>query len=85
MRLTAKIFKEGKTYVSFNPELRVASCGPTIVAAKSNLLDALRGFLLSAREMGTLSEIMEEAGFVRKNRRWVELKPLKTERLSLAV
>ncbi len=34
LTFTAQIFKEGKQYVSFNPELRVASCGSTSLKAK---------------------------------------------------
>ena len=54
-----RIFKEGKTYVAHNPELNVASCGNTIAQAKTNLRDALTGFLKSARKLGTLEEILE--------------------------
>ena len=46
--------------VSFNPELRVASCGKTPEEAKKNLPDAIRGFLLSAQRRGTLGDILEE-------------------------
>lgn len=65
LTFTVQIFKEGKQFVSFNPELRVASCGKTAEIARENLKDAIRGFLLSARKKGTLSDTLEEAGFVR--------------------
>jgi len=61
LTFTAQIFKEGRQYVSFNPELRVASCGKTAEIAKENLKDAIRGFMLSAHKKGTLSDILEEA------------------------
>lgn len=61
LTFTAQIFKEGKQYVSFNPELRVASCGATSLKAKENLKDAIRGFMLSAHKKGTLGDILEEA------------------------
>lgn len=72
LNFTVQIFKEGKQYVSFNPELRVASCGKTAEIAKENLKDAIRGFLLSAHKKGTLPEILEDAGFVRTSKSWRE-------------
>ena len=50
LTFTAQVFKEGKQYVSFNPELRVASCGKTAEVAKKNLEDALRELMLSAHK-----------------------------------
>ena len=39
LTFTAQIFREGRQYVSFNPELRVASCGKTADIAKEKLKD----------------------------------------------
>lgn len=58
LTFTAQVFREGRQYVSFNPELRVASCGATPDKAKDNLKDAIRGFMLSAHKKGTLSDIL---------------------------
>lgn len=85
LTFTLQIFKEGKTYVSYNPELKVASCGETIEHAKDNLSEAMRGFLKSARKLGTLEEILEDAGYLRKNQKWVEPQLLVMDRLSLVV
>ncbi len=83
LNFTVQIFKEGKTYVAHNPELNVASCAKTIDAAKANLRDALLGFLKSAHRHGTLAEILEEAGYVHKNKQWLEPELVLTGRLSL--
>ena len=80
---TVRIFKEGKTYVSHNPELNVASCGATIAKAKANLKEALIGFLESAKKLGTLDEILEESGYVQKSNRWIEPKLVSTGKLSI--
>ncbi len=85
LTFTVQVFKEGKAYVSYNPELKVASCGDTIEEAKDNLRDAMRGFIKSAKKMGTLGEILEEAGYLRKNRKWIEPQLLVLDRLSLAL
>jgi len=39
--LTEEIWKEGKMYVTYCPELDVASCGETIEQAKKNLLEVI--------------------------------------------
>ena len=83
LNFTVQIFKEGQTYVAHNPELNVSSCGDTLDEAKSNLQDALMGFLKSAQKLGTLDEILEEAGYARKNKVWVEPQLVLTGRLSL--
>lgn len=85
LTFTVQVFKEGKTYVSYTPELKVASCGETIAVAKDNLLDALRGFFKSAKKLGTLNEILVEAGYLRKNKKWIEPQLVVMDRLSLTV
>jgi predicted RNase H-like HicB family nuclease len=57
------IFKEGDTYVAYAPALDVSSCGATEDEARRNIRDAVRGFLAASAEMGTLSDILEEAGY----------------------
>ena len=70
LNLTIELFKEGKTYISHNPELGVSSCGKNPAQAKKNLGDAILGFIESAKELGTLEEILEESGFSFKNKHW---------------
>jgi predicted RNase H-like HicB family nuclease len=57
------VFKEGKTFVSYCPELDVSSCGDDVDQARTNLKTAVRLFLEEAEKMGTLSEILTEAGY----------------------
>ncbi len=85
LTFTVQIFKEGKQYISFNPELRVASCGVNAEKAKRNLGDAIRGFILSAHKKGTLADILEEAGFVRQKQSWRDPYLVSLDRLSVAV
>ncbi len=68
--LTLQIFREGRMYVAYARELDVSSCGKTIAEAKHNLKDAILGFVKSAYKMGTLKEILAEAGYSYKNRKW---------------
>ena len=64
LEFTNQIFKEGKTYVAYSPELDVSSCGQTVDEARKNLKEALLGFLESAHDRGTLEEILAEAGYL---------------------
>ncbi len=57
------IWKEGDVYVSYCPQLDVSSCGDTVEEARRMLKEAVRLFVEEAEKMGTLKEILEEAGF----------------------
>jgi predicted RNase H-like HicB family nuclease len=62
IEFTAQIFREGRTYVAHTPELDVSSCGGTKEKALKNLKEAVRLFLEEAEKMGTLDQILQEAG-----------------------
>lgn len=68
--LTTKIWKEGKSYIAFNPELEVASQGKTREQAEKNLREAVKLFLDTARKKGGLEQILRESGFVKEKRIW---------------
>jgi len=55
--------KEGKEYSAFCPEFEVASCGGSIEEAQKNLTEAVELYLESAKDLGILPDILEEAGF----------------------
>lgn len=61
---TSLIFKEGEAFVSYCPELGVASCGDTVEDARQRLSEAVRLFLEESQRMGTLQDILQEEGFV---------------------
>ena len=66
--LTIKVFYEGSSkdapWVSFNPEFKVASCGPTPRKAETNLKEAVRGVLKTCEDIGTLESVLNDAGFL---------------------
>lgn len=66
IEFTTQVFKEGRTYVAYTPELDVSSCGRTEDKARLNLIEAVRLFLEEAGNMGTIDQILEEAGYVRR-------------------
>jgi len=61
------IFKEDETFVSYTPELDLSSCGGTVDEARKSLMTAVRLFIEEAEKMGTLEDILEEAGYRRNN------------------
>jgi len=63
MKLTEEVWKEGNVYVSYCPELDVASCGETVDQARRNLQEAILINLEETKKMGTLDKYLEEAGF----------------------
>lgn len=65
VRFTVRILREGDAFIAYVPELDVSSCGDTEAEAKRNISDAVQGFLETAREHGTLKEILIEAAAVR--------------------
>lgn len=65
--LTIKVFYEGSSkdapWVSYNPELDVASCGPTEKKARENLKEAIDTVLKGAKVDGNLEALLRESGF----------------------
>ncbi len=61
--ISEQIWKEGGMYTSYCPELDVASCGRTVDEARKNLREALEIFIEETSKMGTLKDLLEEAGY----------------------
>jgi len=83
IRFTTQIFKEGGSFVAHTPELDVSSCGGSKEKAAKNLKEAVRLFLEQAAKMGTLDQILAEAGYSRRNSKLEGPKYIGTERVSL--
>ena len=70
------------------PELNVSSFGNTPPAAVRSLQEAVSLFLDECHRMGTLRQVLEEAGFshtATPTHQWLPPKPVGTEQLSLSV
>src|SRR5690349_19771756 len=78
------IFKEGETYVAYVPALDVSSCGATDEEARRNIRDAVRGFLAASADMGTLPEILEEAGYRQEGDEWRPPEFVSVDRLTMS-
>jgi hypothetical protein len=67
MRLTEEIWKEGNMYVSYCPELDIASCGEDVEQAKKNLLEAISINIEETKKMGTFGQFLESCGLEEMN------------------
>ena len=83
IQFTTRIFKEGRSFVAHALELDVSSCGGTKEKALKNLKQAVSLFLEEAEKMGTLEQILEEAGYTKRKARIDPPKFISVLRLSL--
>lgn len=82
---TVRIFKEGETFVAHVPELNVSSCGDTPQQARRNIGEAVALFVETAKGMGTLKEVLEEAGHSFENGEWREPELVGVEHMTTRV
>ena len=85
IQFTTQILKEGDTFVAYAPELDLSSCGKTIQEAKVHLEEAVTAFIEEAERMGTLQEILEEAGFTKEAAGWKAPEIVVQEKTRLAL
>ncbi len=83
IQFTTRIFKEGRTYVAQALELDVSSCGGSKEKALKNLKGAVRLFLEEAEKMGTLEQILEEAGYGKRKRKIASPTFISVQRVTL--
>jgi len=83
IEFTSQVFKDGRMYVAHTPELDISSCATTKAKAQKNLLEAVRLFLEEAAKKGSLPQILEEAGFVRRKHTLVGPRFLLSQRVTL--
>ena len=70
-------------FVAHTPELDISSCGDTEQKALQNLKEAVTLFLEEADKLGTLNQILKEAGFFKHDDKLEGPKFVSTQRISL--
>jgi len=88
IRIRAELFQEEDQYVAICPELNVSSFGQTREEALRSFQEAVSLFLEECQRMGTLRQVLEEAGFCHTTsptHQWIPPKPIGTEQVSLSV
>jgi len=83
--INIKIFKEDDLYVALAPELNVSSFGENAAEAQNSIREALEAFIEECERMGTLEEVLEEAGFLKQNDLWEPRKPVVQSVFAFAV
>ncbi len=79
------IFKEGDTFVAYVPALDISSCGATDDEARRNIRDAVRGFLAASADLGTIDEVLQEAGYQRDGDVWRAPEFVSVNRLTMSI
>jgi predicted RNase H-like HicB family nuclease len=85
IQFTTRIFKEGRTFVAHALELDVSSCGGSKEKALKNLKEAVRLFMEEAERMGTLDQILAEAGYGRTRQKIASPKFFGVQRVTLSL
>lgn len=78
-----EIFREGDLYVGVCPDLDVSSFGDTVAEARRSLREALEAFIQECEQMGTLTEVLQDAGFALENQTWMPRQPVAAELVSV--
>jgi predicted RNase H-like HicB family nuclease len=67
---TVQVWQEGSQFIAHAMPLDVASSGPTPETARQAVDEAVRLFLATAAEHGTLEEVLEDAGYHQEAAGW---------------
>lgn len=79
-------FWEGDSCVGYCPELDVSSCGGSVDEARQNLRTAVRLFVEEAEKLGTLRDILVEAGYKETaGGQWISPRLVATEVMKVPV
>ena len=68
---TLQIWKEGDQFVAHAMPLDVMSSGKTPDEARKAVDEAVHLFLVTAAEMGTLEEILQDSGYEFSGGKWI--------------
>jgi predicted RNase H-like HicB family nuclease len=82
---TIQLWKEGNQFVAHAMPLDVMSAGPSPDAARHALGEAVRLFLVTAKEHRTLEEVLGEAGYELRDGVWAAPPALALETRSTAL
>ena len=85
LETTIRIWREGKYYIAHALPLDVSSAGDTPELAREALREALGLFIATARDHGTLDDVLEESGYISEGDKWVAPKVVTQQQDLLAV
>ncbi len=67
---TVQIWQEGDNFIAHAMPLDVMSSGPDPGSARAAVAEAVEVFLMTAKDMGSLEEILCECGYGRDDEAW---------------
>jgi predicted RNase H-like HicB family nuclease len=67
---TVQVWREGNQFVAHAMPLDVASSGATPQSARAALDEAVKLFIKTAEQHGTLAEVLEDAGYEHDGGQW---------------
>lgn len=70
IEFTVQTWREGNQYIAHAMPLDVASAGDSPAAARAALDEAVRLFLKTAAEHGSLDTVLQEAGYTPEGSAW---------------
>jgi predicted RNase H-like HicB family nuclease len=82
---TIQIWQEGNQFVAHAMPLDVMSSGPTPEDARKALDEAVRVFVKTAADTGTLEQVLDEVGYRLEGGHWVSPPWVAIERHSTAI
>ncbi|XWK90476.1 MAG: hypothetical protein U7127_10620 [Phormidium sp.] len=82
---TVQIWQEDSKFIAHAMPLDVMSCGQTPEAARIALDEAVHLFLVTAADIGTLDEILQETGYKFLDGKWVSPQWVAIEKHSVTV
>ena len=83
---TVNVWREGDQFVAHAMPLDVASSGPDPDGARRAVDEAVRAFVTSCANAGTLEEVLEEAGYERnRGGTWQSPSWVSVERREVAI
>ena len=82
---SAQIWKEGNQYIAHALPLDVISAGPSPEEARKALDEAVHLVLVTAADMGTFEEILQESGYEFRQGGWASPAWIAIERRSAVV
>ena len=82
---TVNVWREGDQFVAHAMPLDVASSGTDPDAARRAVDEAVRAFVASCANAGTLDQVLEEAGYERHGGRWQSPSWVSVERREVAI
>jgi hypothetical protein len=71
LEYTVQTWREGGQFIAHAMPIDVASCGDSAESARQAVDEAVKAFLWTASEHGTLREVLEEAGYRRARNQWL--------------